>query len=581
MKKLNSFKQYVILLFSTYKLFFKAAKLVAIIVVLLAPIQALASVIAVNSAQKVVSQIANHQSYSREIITWIIATALTQLLPPVATSIQGILTDKLTGYINISLMKKSQKLQFLAIFDNNNYYDDLKMLKDDAMWRPTNLIVFGVAILQQLLTFIFMLILLGRYNPWIALALVIVMIPQSLSYYHVQQEAFETMVTRSKNARKLDYYSDILLGRRDAKEVRLFNMFPAIIQNYISLFKSTRKNVDKIRIKQIYISTFFLLLVVIVSGIGFFWFSNQVAAGILSAGVLLMFISVIASLSNSLSILVTDTSMLYDSLLWIKKYNKFQNYTDSFVNGKQNINEICDYKINNLSFTYPFSDIEVLHDLNFTVKKGEKIAIVGENGSGKSTLIKLLMRFYDPSQGEVLVNNINLKDLNISNYREKVSATFQNFSKFKLSLFDNVSALRSKDEELVKSALHKAEFNKEIDLETILSKEFAGGTDLSGGQWQKVALARDFYSKAQVEFLDEPTAALDARSENQIYRNFLKENNGKTIFFVTHRLSAVKYADKILFLKHGQLCGFDTHEQLMKDNQEYRDLYNLQKDAYL
>lgn len=581
MKKLNSFKQYILLLFSTYKLFFKAAKFITVIVVLLAPIQALASVIAVSSAQDVVSQVSNHQNYIHEIIIWIIATALTQLLPPIATSVQGILTDKLTGYINLSLMKKSQEFQFLTIFDDSNYYDDLKMVKDDAMWRPTNLIVFGVAILQQLLTFIFMLILLGRYNLWIALALVVVMIPQSLSYYRVQQEAFETMVTRSKNARKLDYYSDILLGRKDAKEVRLFSMFPAMIQNYISLFKSTRKKVDKIRVKQIYVSTFFLSLVVIVSGIGFFWFSNQVATGILSAGVLLMFISVIASLSNSLSVLVTDSSMLYDSLLWIKKYNKFQSYTDTFVDGKQKINEICNYEIKNLSFTYPFSKVEVLHNLNFEVKKGEKIAIVGENGSGKSTLIKLLMRFYDPDKGEILVDDINLKSLSISNYREKISATFQNFSKFKLSLLDNVSALRSKNKELVKSALQKAEFNKEVDLETILSKEFAGGIDLSGGQWQKVALARDFYSQAQVEFLDEPTAALDAKSENQVYQNFLKENSGKTIFFVTHRLSAVKYADKVLFLKQGKLSGFDTHGQLMKENKEYRDLYNLQKDAYL
>lgn len=581
MEKLTSFKQYILLLFSTYKLFFKAAKLITIIVVLIAPIQAFASVMAVHAAQDVVSQISTHQNYIHEVIIWIIAIALTQLLPPIATSVQGILTDKLTGYINISLMKKSQELQFLTIFDDSNYYDDLKMVKDDAMWRPTNLIVFGVAILQQLLTFIFMLILLGKYNPWIASALVIVMVPQSISYYRVQQEAFETMVTRSKNARKLDYYSDMLLGRRDAKEVRLFNMFPTVIYNYISLFKNTRKNVDKIRIKQIHISTFFLSLVVIVCGIGFFWFSNQVASGALAAGVLLMFISAISSLSNSLSVLVTDTSMLYDSLLWIKKYNKFQSYTDAFVNGKKKIAEVNNYQIEHLSFTYPFSNNEVLHDLNFIVKKGEKIAIVGENGSGKSTLIKLLMRFYDPSKGKIVIDDSNLKDLNIFDYRQKISATFQNFSKFKLSLFDNVSALRSKDEKLAKFVLKKAEFNKDLDLQTILSKEFANGTDLSGGQWQKVALARDFYSKAQVEFLDEPTAALDARSENEIYQNFLNENNGKTIFFVTHRLSAVKYSDKVLFLKQGKLSGFGTHEQLMKGNQEYKNLYNLQKDAYL
>ena len=565
----------------------KAAPAIATFVALLAPIQAIATVLAINAGQNVINEVTAHKQFGTSIGIWIIATALTQLLPPVATSLQGILTDKLTGVINMNLMKKSKDLQSLSIFDNNTYFDDLQLLKEGASWRPVNLIVFGVAIIQSGLTLLFMLSLLARYNQWVAILLLIVMVPQSLSYYRIQKQAFETMVTRSKNARKLDYLSSLLLDRKDAKEVRLFNMFPAVIDRYIKLFKDTRKNVDQVRMKQMYVSSFFLGLVVIVSGYGFYWFASSVNDGIIGAGALLMFVSVIASVSSSLATLVEDSSLLYDSLLWIEKYNRFEKYHDDFQSGSKQLNvPVSQIKLLHVSFTYPFSDEEVLHDVNFNINKGEKIAIVGENGSGKSTLIKLLMRFYDPSKGEVDLNGNNLKDYDIKTYRNKLSATFQDYSKFKLSLFENVSVFRYGNEDKVKDALKSAGLStlledKDINLNTILSKEFANGVELSVGQWQKIALARDIYSDAQVEFLDEPTAVIDAKSENEIYEHFLAKNKDKTIVFVTHRLSAVKYANKILFLQNGKVQGFDSHEALMKTNEDYRNMYNLQKEAYI
>lgn len=338
MKKLHSFHYYVSLLLSTYKLFFKTAPVVAAFVVLFAPIQAIASVIAVNAGQNVINEVTLNRSFWLSLSAWIIATVFTQLVPPLATSIQGILTDKLTGFINVNLMKKSEDLQSLSIFDNSKYFDELQMLKDGASWRHVNLIVFGVAVIQSGLTLIFMLSLLARYNWWIAIILLLVMIPQSLSYYRIQQQAFETMVTRSKNARKLDYLSSLLLDRKDAKEVRLFNMFPTVINRYIKLFKDTRKNVDQIRVKQMYVSSIFLALVVAVSGYGFYWFASSVSQKTIGAGALLMFISVIASVSSSLATIVEDSSLLYDSLLWVEKYNSFEKYDDDFKSGTKQVN---------------------------------------------------------------------------------------------------------------------------------------------------------------------------------------------------------------------------------------------------
>ncbi|MDK7169376.1 ABC transporter ATP-binding protein [Lactobacillus gasseri] len=587
MKHLQKLNQYFKELTRTYHLFFKSAPLVATCVLLLAPLQAVIPLLAVAAGQKVIDQVTNHSPFMEMIIVWIVATTFQQFLPSLSTMVQGVLTDKLTGFINISLMKKSADLQSISIFDDSKYFDDLQMLRDDASWRPVNLIVYGVSVLQSFLTLAFMLIYLARYNWWLALLLLVVMVPQSLSYYRIQQQSFETMVERSKNARYLHYYSGLLLDRRDAKEVRLFNMFPKIIEKYTSLFEQTKKDVNQIRKKQLATSSLFVVLTVGVFGYGFYWFTNSVRTGALEVGVLLMFVSVIGYISTSMARVVEDSSLLYDSLLWVEKYFKFLEYQDDFKNGGQNFpDDFDDINIKNLSFTYPFSDTEILHNVSFSVKSGEKVAIVGENGSGKSTLVKLLMRFYDPTNGKISVDNYDLKDFNIFDLHKNLSATFQDFSRFKLTLKENVITGYSFNKGRVNNVLKAARLgdllaNDHLNLNTMLAKDFENGTDLSGGQWQKIALARDLYANGKIEFLDEPTAALDAKSESEIYQRFLKENDKKTIFFVTHRLSAVRFADKVLFLDGGKVSGFDTHTNLLQTNPKYKEMYDLQKNAYL
>lgn len=587
MKHLHKLNQYFKELTKTYYLFFKSAPLVATCVLLLAPLQAVIPLLTVTAGQKVIDQVTNHSPFMEMIIVWIVATAFQQFLPSLSTMVQGVLTDKLTGFINISLMKKSADLQSISIFDDSKYFDDLQMLRDDASWRPVNLIVFGVSVLQLFLTLAFMLIYLARYNWWLALLLLIVMVPQSISYYRIQQQSFETMVERSKNARYLHYYSGLLLDRRDAKEVRLFNMFPKIIEKYISLFEQTKKDVNQIRKKQLATSSLFVVLTVGVFGYGFYWFTNSVRIGALEVGVLLMFVSVIGYISTSMARVVEDSSLLYDSLLWIEKYFNFLEYQDNFENGTKNFpDDFENLSVKNLSFTYPFSNAEILHNVSFSVKSGEKIAIVGENGSGKSTLVKLLMRFYDPTNGKISVDNYDLKDFNIFDLHKNLSATFQDFSRFKLTLKENVITGYSFNKDRVNNVLKASGLgdllaNDHLNLNTTLAKDFKNGTDLSGGQWQKVALARDLYADGKIEFLDEPTAALDAKSEAEIYQRFLKENDNKTIFFVTHRLSAVRFADKVLFLDGGKVSGFDTHTNLLQINPKYKEMYDLQKNAYL
>lgn len=249
---------YFRLLFQTYKMFFKATLLVALTVVILTPLEALAPVLAVRAGQQLVDLLNEQRPYMYFFVLWAFATLISQVLPVVGTNFQGMLTDKLTGFIKLSMMRKSQQLHSLELFDDSDFFDDLEVLNEGASWRPVNLIVFGVSILRESIMLWGMLLLLGKYNIWLALLLVAVLIPQTLVAYRIQQEAFETMVTRSEQARKLNYLSSLLLERTDAKEVRLFEMFSAVIARYQKLFTLAQKNVDQFRRKQMLLALIFL-----------------------------------------------------------------------------------------------------------------------------------------------------------------------------------------------------------------------------------------------------------------------------------------------------------------------------------
>ena len=573
MKHLQKLNQYFKELTRTYHLFFKSAPLVATCVLLLAPLQAVIPLLAVAAGQKVIDQVTNHSPFMEMIIVWIVATTFQQFLPSLSTMVQGVLTDKLTGFINISLMKKSADLQSISIFDDSKYFDDLQMLRDDASWRPVNLIVYGVSVLQSFLTLAFMLIYLARYNWWLALLLLVVMVPQSLSYYRIQQQSFETMVERSKNARYLHYYSGLLLDRRDAKEVRLFNMFPKIIEKYTSLFEQTKKDVNQIRKKQLATSSLFVVLTVGVFGYGFYWFTNSVRTGALEVGVLLMFVSVIGYISTSMARVVEDSSLLYDSLLWVEKYFKFLEYQDDFKNGGQNFpDDFDDINIKNLSFTYPFSDTEILHNVSFSVKSGEKVAIVGENGSGKSTLVKMITGIITPDSGEILFSDHTWTRKDLLNIGSLIESP---------PLYENLTAFENLKVRATLMGIPVSNCDdvlQKLDLTDAKNKK---ASDFSLGMKQRLGIALALLNHPKLLVLDEPTNGLDPFGIEEL-RRMLREfaATGMSVIVSSHILSEVaQVADDIGIIYNGSLLyqdEIDTGENL---EQLFMDILRKEREA--
>jgi ATP-binding cassette subfamily B protein len=583
-------KTYFSLYFKSFRLFWRAAKGSSLLLLFLVPIQALAPAGLIWLAQRLLDALVAKQAVVPLLVAWGLVFLVASAAIPVNTSIQGILTDKLIAFVNVELMHKSESIQGLGAFEDADFYDNLQLVSSEASWRPVNLIVFGISAVREVITTASMMLLLAHYNPWIALVLLAAIIPQSVVSYHVQQDAFETMVTRSPDARKLQYYSEALLTARDAKEVRLFGAFTYFIDAYKHLYGKMHASVKHVRLRQMRIAILFLVVSVLLSTFSLLWMINAIQQGHAGIGGLLVFASTLTATSGSIYSLIENSSLLYDTLLYMQKYFGFMNYQDEqlAIGDAPFPEQVTDISLDHVSFSYPNQKVPALDDVSLTVHGGEKIAVVGENGSGKTTMAKLLMRFYNPRSGQVQLNNADVRTYNVADYRRHFGAVFQDFSKFLLPLGASVgigNPALMHDDAAVQAALEAGGMAqvmtaKQLTATTPLGKQYKGGIDLSGGEWQKMAIARAFMPTSAVMILDEPTAALDPRSEYDVYQRFLTLAAGKTVFFITHRLAAVQMADRVLVMRGGHVVGFGTHQELLKSSPYYKELYDMQASGY-
>lgn len=587
MVNVSEYKTYLVLYVKSILYLWKTSPFNILVLIITIPIQALLPSLSLYIANILINRMNNLSQQLLFLLlgVWGVAFLLNNIFTPLTTMIQGKLTDDLTYTLNCDIMKKSEEIQTIDYFEDNNFYNDIQLLSSEASWRPVNLLVFGTSIISNAILFISMLVIFASFHPVIALLMLLVLVPQGMISYSLQQQAFEVLVSNSEESRKLEYYSQVLLSSEAIKDVRLYNLYNFFMKKYTQSFSSIKRNIQKTRLKKFNSSVIFLILTALLSVGSFIYIIYSIKVGQLGIGAVMLFSSSIVYAINSMSRLIEDSSLLYDTLLYMEKFFKFialpSDSKSATVAVPSSIEKI-DFV--DVSFKYPTNENYALKHISFSVNKGEKIAIVGENGAGKTTLIKLLTRFYNIEEGELLINNISISNFDPEKFRENVSAIFQDFSKFDLTLRENVGISNiqeiNADDQILK-ALEDSGFESSLsDLNTILGKKFDHSRDLSGGQWQKVALARAFFSHSPILILDEPTAALDARTEYELFEKFLKLTEGKTVFFITHRLSSVRQADKILLLRNGRIEGFDKHDALMKTNKYYEELYTMQSSLY-
>lgn len=582
-------KQYMYLYLKSLNFVWKSCPWLCFVLICIVPVQALIPSASLYFTNLIINSLQSNATakISVFLVIWCVFFVLNNLMTPLNTFVQGQLTDKLTLFLNTQIMKKSETIQDISCFEDNEFYNKVNLLSSEASWRPVNLLVFGTSIISNFIMLVSMFILLANFNIWIAIILFIAMLLQGSVSYKIQQQAFETLMSNTEDSRKLTYYSEVLLTAEYIKDVRLYNLYSFFQNKYKLTYEQIRAAVQKNRIRQFLVSALFLIVSGTFSAFCFSYVITGVQSELYEIGSIMIFTSAILYSIQGITRLVEDSSLLYDTLLYMENLFAYL-ATDVKDKGKgkavpENFNEIV---FNDVSFSYRDSERNAIDHVNFKVKKGEKIAIVGENGAGKSTLMKLLLNLYSKDNGNILFDENVVEDMDMIEYRKKFAAVFQDFAQFDLTLKENIvlsDLENNENQERFLYALNESNIDmKDMGLNENqeLGKKFENGRELSGGQWQRVALARAFFSKADILVLDEPTSALDARTEKYVFDKFYELSKEKTVFFVTHRLATVRKADKILLLKDGKICGFDKHDKMLQENEYYSELYHLQADMF-
>lgn len=387
--------------------------------------------------------------------------------------------------------------------------------------------------------------------------------------------------------RKYGYYLGLMWEPTYQKEIRLFDMKNLITKRAEEYIGNVFEEMNKMYATQGNISTIRILIQTLIR----FTTYSYVAARVISERFgpsigIGQFTVIVGANENFITSFKGAFTAAFDirmSLYHLEPFSEFMRLDVEDNEVKELVpGDLEELEFKNVSFTYPNSDREILDNISFKINKGEKISIVGLNNAGKSTIVKLICRFFKPNSGEILWNGINIKEYKKEKYMEKLSCVFQDFALFPLSIKDNIVADKDFFKEKVYKIIEDVSLLNRINslpkgIETYLNKEiYDGGTDFSGGEKQKLAISRGIYRNGELVILDEPTAALDPLAESEIYENFNELTNNKTSIFISHRMSSSKFCDKVLLLDDGKIVDFDSHENLMKGNNLYKDLYLAQ-----
>ncbi|MFN6572311.1 ABC transporter [Nostoc minutum NIES-26] len=594
------FEDYTRALFRSLPLLWTAAPKEMVFLVAVTLLQGFLPAISVWITKLVVDTVTTALTSGRElsysilwplVAGWVGALLLETLLYPWVFALQGNLNDKLMAHISLLLMGKADTFPDLSRFEDSQFYDELQLLQEQVSYKPLNLLENLVELGRSFVTLIVIVGLLIPLAFWIPLVIAIATIPQIVVSSQYGKAIWLTLFENSPQARRMEYYTSVMLTDTYAKEMRLFQLGSFFIGRYLQAFQSLHQSMRHLRGKQAFWSSSLAILSTLGNGFSFYWVVQKAFRGDFSPGSVLLFVQSLTYFQNNLERFIANWLDLFENILYMQQ---FFNFLDSpipmplSIPGEKVPTPIrSSITFEKVDFCYPDGRL-ALKDISFTLYPRQTVAIVGENGAGKTTLVKLLTRLYDPTTGSILVDGIDLRNLNLEQWRQQIAGVFQDFGHYALTLGENIAlgnlaALERPD--ILRYAVEKADIAKLVDRfptkgDTPLGKQF-GGTELSGGQWQKLALARAFVrQEAQLLLLDEPTAALDPRSESDLYLRFIELTEGKTTILITHRLASVRMADRILVLKAGHLIEDGTHQELLQHGGEYTTLWNMQAQQY-
>ncbi|CUB25351.1 MULTISPECIES: ABC transporter ATP-binding protein [Bacillus] len=486
------------------------------------------------------------------------------------------------GYkLNYKVMKKSSNLA-LKDFENPEIYDKLERVTKEISYKPYQIIQAIITMTTSFVTLLSSIAFLMSWNPKVSLLLLVIPVISLFYFLKIGQQEFFIHWKRAGQERKSWYISYILTHDFSFKELKLYNLKDYLLNKYWDIKKSFIDQDTKILRKKTYLNLIYEIAVQLVGAVIIFIAIMSAFAGKIMVGNVMSYIRSVSLVQSHSQSIMTSIYSIYNSNLYMNQLYEFLELREEKNQGhkKQIVEPIHSVIFQNVSFIYPNQEEQTLNHINVSLNKGERIAIVGPNGSGKSTFIKLLTGLYEVQQGDILVNGVNIKELDMDSYMEQIAALFQDFMKYEMTLKENIG-FGQIDKLHQTNKMHevldivKADFLKghsSYQFDTQLGLWFDEGRQLSGGQWQKIALARAYFREASLYILDEPSSALDPIAEKETFDTFFSLSKDKIGIFISHRLVAAKLADRIIVMDKGEIVGIGTHEELLKTCPLYKKM---------
>jgi ATP-binding cassette subfamily B protein len=501
-----------------------------------------------------------------------------------------LLADKFIRHISVRIMYHASRLD-LASYEDPLFHDKLERARVQATDRLGMVQQLG-RLVQQVITTVSLAASILFFSPWLLVVLVACVIPAFLGESHFAFLGYAQAFRQTPVKRQIDYLRFLGASKDSAKELKLFGLSKYLTDRF-------QKLSDDIFVQNVALAKRRLLassLLSLLTTVGYYgayaYVILETVRGEMTVATLVFLTGAIAGASANLQMIFSTFSSIADQSLFLTDLLQFFAVRPT-VFSKPNalktprpIEQGIEFR--NVTFSYPGSDRPILRNLNLFLKPDERIALIGENGEGKTTIVKLLTRLYDPTAGQILLDGVDLREYDLDDYASNIAVIFQDFMRYDMTAWENIAVGQigarenlEKVELAAKKSLAEGVIQKLPNgYDQMLGRRFETGVDLSGGEWQKVALARAYLRDAQILVLDEPTAALDARSEHEVFERFAELTKGKMALLISHRFSTVKMADRIIVLEKGVIAEQGRHEQLMAHGGRYAEMFELQASSY-